>query len=263
MENVRLKTALQPEQVADRLQYNPEIMELQLYEVDLYQPEKIVSWIRKLKSMGIRVYLHHPTRFCGQYLDIISSNQKMRDYYDWSCKEIAAICKQEQVKCIVHCHYAQSESSQYRGLVERRELRRRVEGILSISERSFLWEDTIRGIFSAENPYLLSEIVRPLNLPLNIDISHSFIALRGSNERLRRHLDEFTMYARYFHIVDSNGLIHDGLPLGHGKINWSMVKQYVMDTDFIFEIDLKESNFMDCSRMIESAEFWNKQVSSI
>ncbi|WP_147535795.1 TIM barrel protein [Bacillus marasmi] len=258
MKNIRLKSALQADQIADRLKYRPEILEIQLNEEDLYCPQVVVDYIRDFKSRGIKVYLHHPTRFRGRYMDIISSSREMRDYYDWSSKEIASICKQEQVKCIIHCHYAQSESSLYSGRAERLALRKRVEGILAICDRSFLWEDTIRGIFSAENPYLFSEIVGPLDLSLNIDISHSFIALRGSNARLRRHLDIFAPHARYYHIVDSKGQNHDGLPLGQGRIDWEMVKSYVGDTDFIFEIDLKCSDYKDCIPMIESAEYWNR-----
>lgn len=258
MKNIRLKTALHPGQISDRLKYSPEILEIQLNEGDLYHPHVIVDYIRGFKSRGIRVYLHHPTRFQGQYMDIISSSREMRKFYDWSSKEIVGICRQEQIKCIIHCHYAQSESSQFSGRAERKALRKRVEEILGICDRSFLWEDTIKGIFSAENPYLLSEIVKPLNLPLNIDISHSFIALGGDNERLKRHLDAFSQYAQYFHIVDSIGLSHDGLALGQGKINWAMVKPFVGDTDFIFEIDLRSSNYEDCTPMLNSAKFWNE-----
>ena len=123
---------------------------------------------------------------------------------------------------------------------------------------SFLWEDTTQGIFSAENPYLWEEIVQPLDLPLNIDISHSFISLKGNNEALHRHLDRFHSFAKYYHLVDSNGEFHDALPLGLGKIDWPMVKSYVQDTDFIFEVDLKQNNYLDCTMMIESAEYYNQ-----
>jgi len=49
-------------------------------------------------------------------LDIISSNQDMRDYHDWSCRILEEICKQEEVKCVIHYHYASSESTDYRDL---------------------------------------------------------------------------------------------------------------------------------------------------
>ena len=257
MKNVRLKTALHPQQIQDRMKYNPEIVEFHLTEEDLAAPEQLIKYIQEFKSKGTRVYLHHPSKYKGKYLDIISQSQEMRDYYDGSCKVLADICKQEQIKCIVHCHYAKSECSDYENQEKRKETRKRLEEILRICDHSFLWEDTIQGIFSAENPYLLSEIVKPLQLPLNIDISHSFIALKGDNDQLQQHLESYHSFANYYHLVDSKGIYHDSLPLGSGKINWKMVKSYVKDTDFIFEIYLKESNFMDCSPMIESAKYFN------
>ncbi len=257
MKNVRLKTALHPQQVQNRLKFNPEIMEFHLKGENLEEPEQIIKYIQQCKSEGVRVYLHHPTTYKGQYLDIISQSQEIRDYYDWSCQVLASICKQEKIKCIVHCHYIHSESSDYGNGANRKETRKRMEEILRICDDSFLWEDTVRGIFSAENPFLLSEIVEPLQLPLNIDISHSFIALKGDNDKLEQHLESYHSFAQYYHLVDSNGIHHDALPLGKGSVNWKMVKSYVKDTDFIFEVDLNDSNYMDCSPMIESAKYFN------
>jgi sugar phosphate isomerase/epimerase len=258
MRYIRLKSSLNGEHIQDRLKYNPEIIEFHLNEQDLYNPHEIIDNIKLLKSKGITVYLHHPMRYQGQFLDIISSNQKMRDHYDWSCEILASICRQEEIKCVVHCHYASSESTDFQNTVKRIEVRKRIESILSICEKSFLWEDTIRGIFSSENPYLLSEIIEPLNLPLNIDISHSFIGLKGDNKRLQEHLEKLHNFAKYFHLVDSMGMVHDSLPLGKGKIDWQMVIPYVQEKDFIFEIDLKSSNHSDCTPMIESAKYFRE-----
>jgi len=257
IENIRLKAALNKEQLQDRLHYRPEIIELHLVETDLDHPDKIISTIRMIQKSGTRVYLHHPMKHKGVYLDIISSDPHMRDFYDWSCRILFDICKQENIKCVIHCHYMQSASSSYHEKMKRQETRKRIEEILSYSKQVFLWEDTINGIFSAQNPYLLSEIVRPLNLALNIDISHSFIALSGSNIALEQHLEALHQYAHYFHLVDSNGRKHDSLPLGKGKINWNMVKPYIGQKDFIFEIDLKDTNYLDCTAMIDSAKYFH------
>ncbi|WP_087974191.1 TIM barrel protein [Oceanobacillus rekensis] len=258
MENVRLKASLDPLQIENRLHYKPEIMELHLVEEDLYHPEKLVEVVHALRAQGIQVYLHHPMKYKGKFIDIISSNQEIRDFYDWSSRELAAICEQEGMQCVIHCHYANSESSDYTDSHSRKEMRQRVEQILSISEDCFLWEDTIKGIFSAENPYLFSEIVQPLQLQLNIDVSHAFIALQGDNIRLHQHLEIFHPYTSYFHLVDSFGESHDSLPLGQGNIDWNMVKPYVGKKDFIFEIDLKHSDYLDCTPMMRSVEYFNK-----
>ena len=45
MENIRLKTALHPQQIQNRMKYNPEIVELHLNEENLYQPEEVVKSI--------------------------------------------------------------------------------------------------------------------------------------------------------------------------------------------------------------------------
>ncbi|WP_062051333.1 TIM barrel protein [Bacillus sp. JCM 19034] len=257
MKWVRLKSGLKKEHLTNRLKYNPEIIELHLNEEDMYRPERIIETIEILQAKGIRVYLHHPSKYKGQYLDIISNDKERRYFYDWSSSVLARICEQMKVKCVIHCHYASSESS--KGIEDEKKrisVRKRIEDILSIHSSCFLWEDTIAGIFSAENPYLLEEIIEPLHLPLTIDISHSFIALKGSNERLNTHLREHAYYARYYHVVDSMGVIHDSLPLGKGKIDWKMVKPFVVDSDFIFEIGLSDSNHLDCSPMLESAMYF-------
>lgn len=255
---IRLKAAINQEQIQDRILYDPEIIELHLTEKNLHHPDEIVNTIQFLKARGIRVYLHHPMKHNGRYLDIISSNQEMRQFYNWSSELLAAICRQEQIKCIVHCHYSQSESSTFTEKAARYETRKRIEEILHMCDTSFLWEDTTQGIFSAQNPHLLEEIVRPLHLPLNIDISHSFIALNGNNRALQQHLKTYAPYANYFHLVDSLGVEHDSLPLGKGQINWEMVKPFIGDKDFIFEIDLSESYYLDCRLMIESAEYFSR-----
>jgi sugar phosphate isomerase/epimerase len=92
---------------------------------------------------------------------------------------------------------------------------------------------------------------------LNIDVSHSFIACRGDNGKLQQILELTDNYAKYYHLVDSMGIQHDSLPLGHGKIDWSMVKPYVIDKDFIFEIKLK-GDHSDCTPMIDSVKYFNE-----
>ncbi len=74
---------------------------------------------------------------------------------------------------------------------------------------------------------------------------------------MKQVLDNTKEYAKYFHVVDSMGKTHDGLPLGRGRIDWSMVKPYVYNKPFIFEIGLKEPH-NDCTPMIESAEYFKR-----
>jgi len=253
MEGIRLKCSLDEKQIADRLRYNPEILELQLFAEDLNHPELMIQTIQLLKQKGIRVYLHHPMIYRGRFLDIISSDSWMRDYYDWSCQTLAKICKQENVLCVVHPHYSESECSYFQDSRLRKKVRQRIEQTLANGGEYFLWENTVKGIFSQQNPYLFTELIEPLNLPICLDISHSFIALQGSNPKLQQTLEQAQPYATYYHVVDSMGKTHDSLPLGQGKVDWQMVKPYLQGREYIFEIGLTDHR--DCRAMIESATF--------
>ena len=51
--------------------YGPEIIELQLFEKDLTETVILIQTIRKLKQLGIKVYLHQPITY---------KNQKTRHY---------------------------------------------------------------------------------------------------------------------------------------------------------------------------------------
>jgi sugar phosphate isomerase/epimerase len=253
MNDIRLKSNLKPECLRDRLRYNPSILELHLSERDLIHPIWIMRTIRMLKAKNINVYLHHPTTYHRNYLDIISEKQEIRKFYDRSTDILIDICQQEDVKVVIHAHYNGTESSD---LTDPDKTKRFIERVNRFTEKGreyLLWENTTEGIFSLQNERLLEDIVKPLQLSLCFDISHGFIALNGDNEALCKALQQFQPYSKYYHVVDSSGTRHDGLPLGKGKIDWSMVKPFLQGEEFIFEIDLRSSNHKDCRPMIESA----------
>ena len=68
MKNIRLKMALHPQQLQDRMKHNPEMVELHISEDNLYHPEEVVKYIQEFKSKGVSVYLHHPSRYKGSVL---------------------------------------------------------------------------------------------------------------------------------------------------------------------------------------------------
>jgi sugar phosphate isomerase/epimerase len=236
--------------------YDPEILELQLFEKDLADTVVLLQTIRKLKQLGIKVYLHQPITYKNKRLDIMSTDNEIIEYYQWSCKRLSEICKQENVHCVVHAHYSKSESSYYEGLSNTLKMKERIERMIQTGEDYFLWENTTKGLFSFANPYLLSEIIQPLNLPLCFDVSHAFISFNGSNEKLKHIVNQVHKYIRYYHVVDSIGIRHDALSLGKGTIDWKSLKPYLLQKDFIFEIGLKD--WLDCTPMIQSADYFIK-----
>lgn len=256
-----LKSSLDPDQIADRLQYRPQTMELHLFEVDVEQPERIAAVIQQLQGLDIKVFLHHPMKIQGKYLDILSDDPEVFEYYRFSCRVLHDICQEHQVYCVVHPHYSRGPSGRLNlgdnAEVEARsiELRDAIEDVRSTMGEWFLWENTPTGVFSNMNPLWLTHIVAPLELPVCYDISHSFMSLKGDNRRLVEDVRALFPYTRYYHVVDSLGtVVHDALPLGQGRIDWRALKPYIVERDFIFEIGLQDQG--DCTAMVESATFF-------
>lgn len=258
MKFMRLKAGTSKEQIENRMQFSPEILELHLTTEDLLEPSKLIQCIQNIQVRGTKVYLHHPILFGSEPQDIMSDDPIRKMYYLESSRLLAQISSQTGVKCVVHAHYAGTTSSDFLDKEHTQKMRGRIEEILSFSGDALLWEDTIEGLFSYANPYLIDEIIKPLNLPLIVDVSHSFISLRGDNQKLRRVMEDTQRYVRYFHVVDSKGLNHDSLPIGEGGIDWNMMIPYLLPHDFIFEIGL--SDFNSCKEMIDSVRTFNQLI---
>lgn len=252
MDNIRLKTGIS--HIEDRLKYKPGILEFHLNEEDLWDVELLLERINYVQSKGVKVYLHHPITHNGKKLDILSEDLEVREYYHSSCIVLADICSKVGVKCVLHAHYtgSGSYSSLAYGADATIRLGFEITKILTIGRDYFLWEDSAGGLFSHANPYLFSHVIKPLNLALVTDISHSFIALKGNNWELEKVLKRTETYTKYYHLVDSMGKEHDALPIGEGLINWEMVKPYTLGKDFIFEIGLPLPHD-NCLPMVESA----------
>lgn len=256
MKFIRLKGNLEQSNLDNRLSYDPDIIEFYLSEHDLKDQALIRDRIRQLHDRGVKPFLHHPPMYRGEYLDILSGNPEMLRFYHESCEALARICVEERAKCVVHAHYVDTPSC---GDVTRERtalLREEIRKVMAYSRDVFVWEDSTEGLFSYGcNPYLIKSLIEPLELPLTVDVSHTFISFRGDNERLRDILERTAPYAQYYHLVDSMGLEHDSLPLGRGKIDWRMVKPLVQNKDFIFEITLS-GDHSDCTPMVDSAQYF-------
>lgn len=255
MVQLGLKSNIRNTCIDERLRHRPSILEFHLDEQDLGNTEVLVNRIRYVQSKGVKVYLHHPPKHNDQFLDIISQDDDMVNFYNWSTDLLLRISREEKVKIIIHAHYTDTESSDASDKRKIELVKNRISSFQNKGGDSLLWENSIEGIFSFQNETFLNDIVKPLNLKLCFDISHTFISLRGNNHKLKEALECTKPYVHYFHVVDSMGIVHDGLPLGEGNIDWRMVKPYLTDKDYIFEIDLRTSNYEDCTPMVKSAEY--------
>lgn len=257
MKYMRIKCGMEESQINERLLREPELLEIQLYEEDMAEPERIVKTVQSLKSKGIKVYLHHPPSYKDDYLDVLTENKEVYEFYLESSRVISEICRQEEIKCVIHAHYSNSKSSEL-DPKESPRMAKAIEGILKIEPDWFIWEDTIEGLFSAQNELLIQEVVKPLNLPRVIDTSHTFISLKANQKAFKKVFVETAPYTVYFHLVDSYGLEHDSLELGKGLIDWEFVKPFTIDKDFIFEIGLDD--YHDSMPMVNSVQFYNQLI---
>ncbi|MCQ4085701.1 sugar phosphate isomerase/epimerase [Saccharibacillus sp. JS10] len=253
-QGLRLKGGIDEKSFNNRLSYDPEIVELFLTDQDMERTSLIRQRIRQLRERGIKAYMHHPSKYRGAYLNILSDDPQMYAFYRASTAELLKICEEEDAKCVIHAHYVGMDNQK----IDRKStilLREVIAAIPGYDSGRLLWEDSTEGLFCFSNPYLIDDLIVPLNLPINVDVSHTFIGFRGDNDKLYDVLKRTKPYARYYHLVDSMGQYHDSLPLGKGLIDWSRVKPWVDDQDFVFEINLS-GDHVDCTPMIESAAFY-------
>lgn len=246
-----LKCSYYPEQLYDRLKYNPAIIELHLYEDDLFgeKRKQLENTISMLVNQGYEVYLHHPSKYNGKYLDIIHEQKEHYLFYHLSTRILADICLTYSIKCVIHPHYIPSDTSIVNN-ENRDKIVNEIKQVLSYGKDAFLWENSIVGVFTAQNPYWFEDIVQPLNLPLAYDISHAFISFKGNNRLLIEQIKKLDSYIHYFHVVDSEGQKHDGLPLGTGSIDWKPIIPFLMNRPYIYEIVLK--NKTNAAEMYDS-----------
>ncbi|QHE51727.1 TIM barrel protein [Pontibacillus sp. HMF3514] len=258
---LNLKCSLDQAQIEDRLSYKPNILELQLFEADIDDPEYIKNVIHDLHEKGVKVILHHPMKVNGKFLDILSEDKEVLEYYERSCRVLDEICYSEDIYCVVHPHYDDCDSGRIDPsnkklmLDKSNELKKALQKLRENTNDRFYFENAPVGIFSSMNPFWISHIIQPLNLPVCYDVSHSFMSLRGDNHKLEQDLKAAFPFTKHYHVVDSEGTeVHDALPLGNGGIVWGNLKPFIMQKNFIFEIDLPD--YKDCTLMIDSAAYF-------
>lgn len=246
-----LKCSYYPEQLYDRLRYKPEIIELHLNEDDLFgdKRKQLENTISMILSQGLDVYLHHPSKYNERHLDIFHEQKEDYLFYHLTTRILADICLSHSIKCVIHPHYRLTPTSTI-NKVNNDNMVQEIEQILCYGKDVFLWENSIYGLFTAQNPNWFEDIVRPLNLPLAYDISHAFISFRGDNRLLLEQIEKLDSYIQYFHVVDSEGQKHDGLQLGTGMINWEPILPFLLNRPYIYEINLKD--ITDAVEMYES-----------
>lgn len=249
--HVRLKCSTDLLQLEDRLKYNPHTIELHLVEEDLLNLSRLKSIVIELKENGITVVLHQPFTFNNILLDINEEGYN-RDSYFYQLGVLSQLAEELDVYVVFHGNYKCEFNHISKELsIETYE---RISNINKYVSNKILWENAIWSSFSYDNEYIFDDIIKPLNLNLCFDISHAFISLKGDNKKLLELVKQVDMYVKHYHVVDSFGVTHDSLSLGEGLIDFKVLKPYIENKSYIFEINLKDQ--LNCEEMLNSSNYF-------
>lgn len=251
-----LKGAVQDSQFLERLEHEPDVLELHLVEDDLFG-EKRQELERKIdyaQERGIQVVLHHPITYKGRRVNIIDTIPSYKLYYDLSTHILAEIIEKFSIECVIHSNYGNIPFNEDKYKQEFNTWKDEIDKLNHLTKGRFLWENSCGGYFSGKNPTLYEDIVKPLGLNTCYDVSHAFISFYGDNKKLYEDMRKMENHARHYHVVDSMGELHDSLTLGEGKIDWKPLKDMIVQKSYIYEIGLRDQE--NCKEMLDSHEYF-------
>lgn len=224
-----------------------------MLEDDLFGQKRkdLERWIRWMKHQGLNVYIHHPQDINGGLLHINSKESIIGSYFELSTRILVEISEKYDCYTVVHWNYGADKKVQHQEIpVKESYSMSEIEFLVEKTEEidrhigkgRILWENPSAGIGAYRDDFVLAELIAQTSLSLTFDTSHAFISLKGNNNKLEDTIKLLEHNIAYYHVVDSMGLVHDSLPLGDGRIDFARLKPYIIEKDFIYEIDIKNIN---------------------
>lgn len=266
-----LKAGVDDRQIADWLQYHPDVFEFHLVEQNV-APEGLKVLrdnIQYVRQHGVtQIVLHHPMNWQNRHLELSMSEVASPERYRFlwqSTLDLLELAQAESVQLLVHGSYddpIEELTAGYAHLWEASQvLFKRMDYLQKIGGHNIVFENSISPLFYYGNPNL-DQAIFAKNYRLAFDISHCFIKLHGDNQALMQSLKTLGPHVHHYHIVDSMGGSHDGLPLGTGKINWAGVLPLLNPAaSRIYEVQLKDQN--DAQEMIASHAYLQQIADSL
>lgn len=267
-----LKCNIEDYQFLDRIKRNPDIIEFHLREEDLFgeNRKRLESRIEFCINKGIKVFLHQPMSICGETLNIVAKEPLRIHYLEVTTLLLRELCLKYKIQCVIHMNYGQVKRD-YELYDKNKDTKYQCEYLVKKTvefvdrhdkNREFiLIENSINGWGSFKEDLLLANELSKTNIRLCFDVSHAFISLDNEspeekNKYLLETIKALNDNIHYYHVVDSacleNHKIHDSLQIGKGLVNWRDIKKYIVNKDYIFEVNLKDQG--NCKEMIKSFE---------
>lgn len=254
-----LKGSTDPKQIENRLsQKGIDIYEFHLLEDDLFgaRLKNLESAISRLREQGIRVYLHHPMAIQGKLLHINDKISIAGDFFKLTTRILVDICERYDCYTVVHWNYGRLQNQMVveQEVADKKSLIHTISRTIDFDERygngRILWENGVRGVGAFRNDYTLANLIVDTPLKLCFDVSHAFISLGGDSDALFKTMELIQDQICYYHVVDSLGVKHDSLIVGHGRIDFPRILPFILEKDYIYEIMLADHE--DCWEMVES-----------
>ncbi len=217
---IGLKAADIKKELKQRLKLNPKLVELHLFETDLFSGiKRLKQTIEYLQKKHITVRLHMPFYYKMRLLSL--HKQNIKDEIKVFTK-LGNLCKKYHIKAIVHPY------QRIKGTRTSKKTRDIIAKNLNKFKKYynyFYFENSSKDIYS-KTPDVLYVNKKAQIKNVCIDTCHLYETYRDNN-KIEHHIKTMRKYFNtYFHLNDSD-LIHHSLEIGKGKIDFNRILPYV------------------------------------
>lgn len=257
-----LKTNINEVDVRDRLNQNPDIIELYTREVDLFGEnyKHLEETIKVIKDSDVSVYLHLPVSIHGININIKETNSIVEDFFKLSTRILMKLCEKYNIKVVIPFNYTPLNGEE----ITNSKKEEFVEMILHLNNElgpgRILWENTSFGMGSYTGDLELAKLLSDTKLNLCMDIRHLYNSLNGNTEKLVETLSLLKENIAYYHVADSTGKANEGLKIGEGTIDFSRIYKEIIEKDYIYETSLFNHRF--CREMMVSHATFKELIES-
>jgi tRNA G37 N-methylase Trm5 len=213
---VGMKSADKEGELKTRLIHHPVIMELHLFDDDLWKGlPKLERTIQQLQKKGIHVVLHMPFRHEGKRYSLGQADirAEMRMF-----RALGALCKKHHVKAVVH-------PTQDIGIAEDEKVLVTHLKLLEQYYDYFCFENVTHGLFAKAKDIV--RIGRKAGIRnMCIDLCHLYIMYQD-NDMIERHVKNVQKHFNtYFHLNDHDCRTHS-CEIGKGFVDVKRILPYV------------------------------------
>jgi len=217
---IGLKASDIRKELRTRLKLNPKIIELHLFETDLFSGiRKLEKTIHYLQKKHIIVRMHMPFKYKGRYLSL--HKMDIRNEIKVFTK-LGKLCKKYHIKAIVHPYLPFEDSN----------CSKKTRDVIAVNLMRFrkyydyfYFENSSKDIYS-KTPDVLYVNKKARVRNVCIDTCHLYETYKDNN-KIENHIKVMRKYFNtYFHLNDSD-LKYHSLEIGKGKIDFNRILPYV------------------------------------